>query len=162
MKDLPKIRVFLISALIVLLAVSCNKKNDVIPDVTVDFTLNLNDPQFINLNILGGAVLVDRNTNNWGLYAAGYAGSGIIVVKGLIEGEFFAYDRTCPHDYALNGSVIKVNLDPTGIGLAKCPQCGTTYLLTSFGTPYSGIGRYPLKNYNASADGYYVRVWNSY
>jgi nitrite reductase/ring-hydroxylating ferredoxin subunit len=124
--------------------------------------MNLNDPQFINLNVLGGAVLVDRNTNNWGHYAAGYAGSGIIVARGLRDGEFFAYDRTCPHDFALNGSVIKINLDPTGISIAKCPQCGTTYLLTSFGTPYSGVGKYPLKNYMADADGYYVRVWNSY
>lgn len=141
-------------------SVSCNKKNDVIPDVTINFTLNLNDPQFINLNAIGGAVTVNRNTNNWGFYAAGYAESGLIIARGVDE--FFAYDRTCPYDYALNGSAVKVNIDPSGFAKAKCPQCGTTYELISYGTPASGIGRYPLKNYKTSFEGLYVRVWNNY
>jgi hypothetical protein len=159
-KGLSKIRVFLLFTAISTGVISCNKKNDVIPDVTINFTLNLNDPQFINLNAIGGSVIVNRNTNNWGLYAAGYAESGLIIARGVDE--FFAYDRTCPYDYALNGSVVKVNPDPTGFAKAKCPQCGTTYELISYGTPASGIGRYPLKNYKTSFDGLYVRVWNNY
>ncbi|HEX2977400.1 MAG TPA: hypothetical protein VHO68_15810 [Bacteroidales bacterium] len=160
MSSFSKIKIFFILAVIAIAVVSCSKKNDVIPDVTVDFTINLNDPQFVNLNALGGAVAVNRNTNNWGYLSDGYSGSGIIVARGAEE--FYAYDRTCPHDYAQNGSVIKVNIDPQGFATAKCPQCGTTYSLISFGTPSSGVGRYPLKNYRTNSDGQFVRVWNSY
>lgn len=136
---------------------SCNKnKNDVIPDVDVDFNLDLNDPQFVNLNAMGGSDTVDSRTNNWGTGAAGFAGNGIIIYRG--PDEFYAYDRTCPYDYAVNSLSIKVKIDFT---LAVCPKCGTTYALAAFGTPASGIGRYPLKNYRTSFDGRFVRVWNN-
>jgi len=138
---------------------SCNKKNDVIPDVTVDFYLNLNDPQFTALNAFSGIVLVDANTNNNGLRSAGYDGNGIIIFAGVDE--FYAYDRTCPHDYAVNGLSIKVNIDPSNSLSAICPKCSTNYALSVGGTPSKGIGRYPLKNYKTSFDGRYVRVWNN-
>jgi nitrite reductase/ring-hydroxylating ferredoxin subunit len=151
-----KIRFFLIIIALAVTLSSCNKnKNDVIPDTIVDFTINLNDPQFVNLNALGGADTVDARTNNWGSFAAGFAGNGIIIYCG--GDEFYAYDRTCPYDYAVNGLSIKVKIDFT---LAICPKCGTTYALSAFGTPASGIGRYPLKNYRTSFDGGYVKVWN--
>ena len=135
---------------------SCKKnKNDVIPDVYIDFTLDLNDPEFVNLNALGGADTIDARTNNWGISAAGYNSNGIIIYRG--PDEFYAYDRTCPHDYAVNSLSIKVKIDFT---LAVCPKCGTTYALAANGTPASGIGRYPLKNYKTSFDGRFVRVWN--
>ena len=74
-----KIRFFLITALFVFILTSCNKKNDVIPDTYVSFTLDLNDPQFVNLAGFGGSVTVDSHTNNWGVGAAGYDGNGIII-----------------------------------------------------------------------------------
>ena len=55
------------------------KKNDVIPDVTIEFFLNVNDPQFIGLSTFGGIALVDARTNNFGIFAAGYGGNGIII-----------------------------------------------------------------------------------
>jgi len=155
-----KIGFFLIIFSITLTLDSCSKKNDVIPDVYVDFTLYLNDPQFVNLNAIGGSVAVNSLTNNWGRGAAGYAGNGIIVSSGVDE--FFAYDGTCPHDYAVNGLSVKVNIDKTNTMKAVCPKCGTIYELLSSGTPASGIGRYPLKNYRTSIYGNSVRVWNNY
>ena len=150
-----KISFFLITLTLVITFGSCNKNNDVIPDVYVDFTLDLNDPEFIDLNSLGGSVTVDANTNNWGIKAAGYNGNGIIIYSGLDE--FYAYDRTCPHDYEVNGLSIKINVD---FIKAICPRCSTTYELAAFGTPASGVGRYPLKNYRTSFDGRFIRVWN--
>ena len=45
---------------------SCTKaKNDVIPDVYVNFTLDINDPEFVNLSAIGSDT-VDAKTNNWG------------------------------------------------------------------------------------------------
>lgn len=154
-----KIRFFFVSIILVILFYSCNKRNDVIPDVIVDFMLDINDPQFVDLNALGGSVTVDANTNNWGHYAAGFDGNGIIIYSGVDE--FLAYDRTCPHDYALNGQSIKVNISKSSSIDAVCPECGTTYSLSANGTPSSGVGRYPLKNYRTSFDGRYIRVWNN-
>lgn len=154
-----KIRNF--SLLIVLVSVftSCKKdKNDVIPDVFVDFYINLSDPQFFDLTAPLNSVYIDASTNNLGLSAAGYDGNGIIIYRAS-EDEFYAYDRTCPHDFAVNGKSIQVSiLDQI---YAECPECGSKYGLPNFGTPLSGsVGRYPLKNYKTSFDGFRIRVWN--
>jgi nitrite reductase/ring-hydroxylating ferredoxin subunit len=152
-----KIAIFLIAVLITVSLTSCKKsKNDVIPDVYVDFTIDLNDPEFFDLNAIGNTKIVTSLTNNWGISAAGYGSNGIIVYRSTTE-EFYAYDRTCPHDFAVNSKSIKLNID--GI-FAVCPECGTTYALPSFGTPYSGIGRYPLKNYKTSFNGQFIHVWH--
>jgi len=153
-----KIRYFLISLAFVILLSSCRKKNDVIPDVTVNFSISINDPQFTGLQVFGGVVLVDSKTNNFGYQAAGYSGNGIIVFAGVDE--FYAYDRTCPHDYAVNELSEKVIIDPSNILTAICPRCSTYYALSAGGTPLKGPGQYPLKNYRTSFDGTYVRVWN--
>lgn len=153
-----KIRLFFLLCMVTAIASSCNKKNDVIPDVVVDFYLDINDPRFIDLNAIGGSVLVSSSTNN-DRYASGYAGSGIIVSRGVDE--FFAYDRTCPHDYALDGSVVQIAIDPLGFAKAVCPECKSTFELISYGTPASGVSRYPLKNYRTTFDGRYIRVWNN-
>ncbi len=153
-----KIRFFLIATALLVILSSCNKKNDVIPDTYVNFTLNLNDPEFVSLSGFGGSVTVNSQTNNYGPGAAGYDGNGIIICFGVEE--FYAYDRTCPHDYVVNSLSVKVNIDPSNSTIAICPKCGTKYGLTVGGTPASGVGRYPLKNYKTSFQGNYVTVWN--
>lgn len=157
MRPDSKIRFFLIATILVIVLYGCkNAKNDVIPDVYVNFTIDLLDPQFINLLAMGGSDTIDARTNNWGYRAEGYDGNGIIVYAGADE--YYAYDRTCPHDYAVNGLSVKVKVDFT---LAVCPQCGTKYALSAFGTPSSGVGRYPLKNYKTRYDGRFITVWNN-
>jgi nitrite reductase/ring-hydroxylating ferredoxin subunit len=150
-----KIAVFIFAIVYAIAASSCTKaKNDVIPDVYVNFTIDLADPEFVNLTAIGSDT-VDARTNNWGSGAAGFDGNGIIVFNG--GDAFYAFDRTCPHDYAIDGTSVKVNVDFT---IAVCPRCGTTYSLSASGTPASGVGRYPLKNYRTSFDGRFVTVWN--
>ena len=143
---------------IAMLLGSCEKgKNDVIPDVYVNFTIDLNDPEFTSLTSLFGSAYVNSSTNNWGTRAAGYNSNGIIVFTGADE--FYAYDRTCPHDYAVNNLSFQVNI--VDIIYAECPHCKTRYALTNYGTPTSdSIGKYPLKNYKTSFSGNYVTVWN--
>jgi nitrite reductase/ring-hydroxylating ferredoxin subunit len=154
-----KIIFFIMAIAFAVMFSSCNKNNDVVPDVIVDFSINLNDPQFTDLNVFGGTALINANTNNLGPYAAGYGGNGIIIFAGVDE--FYAYDRTCPHDYAVNGLSVKVTIDPSNSLNAICPECKTNYALAAGGTPSKGIGKYPLKNYITSLDGSYVRVWNN-
>jgi hypothetical protein len=158
LSSVSKIRFFLITSALALAITSCNKENDVIPDVYVDFTIDIYDPQFVNLNALGGSDTVDAHTNNWGPRSAGYDGNGIIVTAGV--NEFYAYDRTCPHDYEVNNISVQIRIDKINFAKAVCPRCGTVYELLSFGTPSSGIGRYPLKNYKTSFDGRNIWVRN--
>jgi nitrite reductase/ring-hydroxylating ferredoxin subunit len=136
---------------------ACSKENaDVIPDVYVDFTIDLLDPEFVTLGLIGASDSVDAKTNNWGYKSAGYDGNGIIVY--CSPDEYYAYDRTCPHDFASSGLSIKVKID---LGIAMCPYCNTKYALSTYGTPVSGPGKYPLKNYKTSfEDNRFIRVWN--
>ncbi|MBA4322587.1 MAG: hypothetical protein C0408_07190 [Odoribacter sp.] len=160
MDSKSKIIFFLIGSLIAFSLSSCKKsKFDVIPDVYVNFDIDLiNDIEFRDLAVIGNHVIVTRLTNNWGDRAAGYDNNGIIVYQSFTD-EFNAYDRTCPHDYAVNGLSVKINVDFT---IAICPKCSTNYALSAFGTPISGPGRYPLKNYKTSFTGQYVLVRNSF
>jgi nitrite reductase/ring-hydroxylating ferredoxin subunit len=157
LKTVSKIGFFLFATALAISAGSCSKaKNDVIPDVHVDFTLDILDPEFVNLAAIGSDT-VDGKTNNWGSHAAGgFMGNGIILYNG--GDAFYAYDRTCPHDYAINELSVKVKIDFT---IATCPTCGTVYSLAASGTPASGVGKYPLKNYRTSFDGRFLRVWNN-
>jgi hypothetical protein len=160
MASVSKIRFFFISLTLLVLPASCEKnKNDVIPDVYVNFYMDISsDILFRDLSSIGSSFIVNYLTNNWGYASAGYDSSGIIVYRSSPD-EFNAYDRTCPYDYFINGKVIKVNVDFTQ---AICPSCSTTYALAAFGSPISGPGRYPLKNYKTGFDGIVVHVWNYY
>jgi hypothetical protein len=153
-----KIRYFFISLAFLLLPASCeNNKNDVIPDVYVDFTMNISrDVLFRDLTSIGSSVIVNYLTNNWGYISAGYDSSGIIVYRSNLD-EFNAYDRTCPYDYVVKNKTVRVNVD---FMQAICPVCSTYYELSSYGSPSAGPGRYPLKNYKTSFFDPYVRVWN--
>jgi nitrite reductase/ring-hydroxylating ferredoxin subunit len=139
-----------------LIFVACeNEKNDVIPDVYINFIMDLHDPEFLSLSGIGGSVYISASTNNYGPSAAGYNGNGLIVHCG--PDAYYAYDRTCPHDFAVNGQSVRVNID---FMLAVCPVCSTKYALSAGGTPAEGIGQYPLKNYRTSFDGRFITVWN--
>jgi nitrite reductase/ring-hydroxylating ferredoxin subunit len=152
-----KIVIFFITVLTLFWLISCKKnKNDVIPDVYVDFYINMSDPAFFSLTAGMNSMIITSSTNNWGSRSAGYDNNGIIVYRSPLD-EFNAYDRTCPHDFVTNELSIKVNID--GLN-AICPQCSTTYALYGMGTPTSGPGRYPLKNYKTSFDGQTVHVWH--
>ena len=154
LKSKSKIGFFLIIMSFAISLSSCNKKNDVIPDVFVNFTLDTYDPEFVSLTSIGSDT-VDARTNNWGSLAAGFNGNGIIIYNG--GDDFYAYDRTCPHDYEANGLSIKVKIDFT---IAICPKCGTIYSLSASGTPASGIRKISSEKLRTSFDGRFVRVWN--
>ncbi len=158
------LRLFLIVPALLLLTVACNrKKNDVIPDIRIDFTITYSDPEFYDLfNAAGNSSILTASHRHLGIGTGGYDGNGIIIYNtGNIDfNEFAAFDRTCPHCYATDDVSVAVNVD--GI-FVDCPRCLTTYALGSFGMPMEpndGPGRYPLKNYHTSFSGYTIRVWN--
>jgi nitrite reductase/ring-hydroxylating ferredoxin subunit len=138
--------------------ISCSKvNNDIIPYAPVDFTIDLLDPEFANLSVIGISDTIDASTNNWGYRSAGYDGNGIIIYSG--PDVYYAYDRTCPHDFSVNGLSVRIRINQPAV--AVCPKCGTQYALSVYGTPISGPGKYSLKNYKTRFDGErYIRVWD--
>jgi nitrite reductase/ring-hydroxylating ferredoxin subunit len=152
-----KVGFFLIIIASILIISGCKKDNfHPVPDVTIDFYIDLTDPEFLNLTVETGYALINSATNNWGYLSAGFDNNGIIVYHSMGD-EFLAYDRTCPHDYALSGLSIAVDVD--GV-YAECPECKSTWALPSFGAPSAGPSRYPLKEYRTSFDGRFVHVFN--
>ncbi|HNY14015.1 MAG TPA: hypothetical protein PKI12_00655 [Bacteroidales bacterium] len=156
MSTISKLKIFFFLPAIMVFLSSCNKKtNDVIPYTYVDFTIDLMD--FPSINGMIGSDTVDASDLriDYRRYAGGFEGNGIIIYSGADA--YYAYDRTCPHDYVTDGRSVKVVADFT---VATCPVCGTVYALAASGTPASGPGRYPLKNYRTILNGRYLTVIN--
>ena len=158
--SVSNLRIFLLFTLVAMPLISCERdKNEVIPDVTVDFTITFSDPEFFDLFYSPGtSVLISSAHRHLGLGTAGFDGNGIIVYNTGLQGfEYGAFDRTCPHCYANDDVSVAVNVD--GV-YAICPRCSTNYALGGSGLPQSGPGQYYLKNYHTSFTGYSVRIWN--
>jgi len=134
---------FLTAALIV----SCSKKNDsqapVIPYVVVNFILNPNSTQYIELNHIGGSVPV----------TGGYRG---IIIYRKSDNEFMAYERACANDPTADSAQVRIEV--SGI-TCYCPKCKSKYILLD-GSPFEGPSQWPLKQYRTNYDGTYLYVSN--
>jgi len=138
-----KLRIFLLILVVSFLIEACNKdEKNIIPDTPTDFYLDLDNPMFIDLNAIGNSVIVTSSYQ--GNASAGYNNHGIIVYRAS-QTEFYAFDRTCTFEEQLNEAV---DLDiPTDL-TAKCPNCGSVYVLPGFAYPdKDGPAVYPLKQY---------------
>ena len=155
-------KIFLIGVVLTLSLTCCERNsNDPIPDVYVNFTIDLNKIEFNSLVTLGNSAIVTRETNNFGSRAAGYDNNGILIYRSLND-EFLAFDRTCPHCYAESEASIIIETEDSFSQEAICPVCGTVYSLDMNGMPEEGPGRYYLKDYKTQlSEGRYLTVWNN-
>ncbi len=154
-----KIVIFLVTLVIAVSFITCKKsKYDVVPDVYMDFYLDLTDITFKDLYAISNYVIITSKTPSTEFFdrSVGYDNNGIIVLHATEE-EFYAFDRTCPYDFAVNGLSIAVKADGFNV---VCPQCSTKYSLYGGGAPLSGIGNYPLKPYKAALVGQIVHIWH--
>ncbi|HHJ10748.1 MAG TPA: hypothetical protein ENK25_07630 [Bacteroidetes bacterium] len=132
-----------------------NSNNNIIPDVFVNFTLDLNDPMFNDLLSPGNTVVI--TSSYAGSESAGYNNHGILVYRAS-ETKFYAFDRTCTFEEAKDQAVV---IDNTGDAIAECPHCHSEYVLPGYGYPTDNSpARYPLKQYKTSFDGRFVHVYN--
>ncbi len=116
-----------------------------VPNVGVNFTIDLNQPQYNPLVVTGGSMLV----------AGGNAG---IIVYRYMPDQFQAYDCLCPYDGNSNTSAV-VSISTNKVQ-AQCPVCKTIFNLAD-GSVSSGPSSCPLKAYKATYDGSrYVTVTN--
>ncbi len=130
-----KINVKLIFILLSLILISSckNETHNNLPTVFVDYTLDLNKPEYYELNTLGNYVYITGGV------------SGIIVYHDL-DGSFKAYERACPYDfYDCGGRVSVTDLDRGIIADTMC--CGSEFSLTTDGLVLKGPATVPLREY---------------
>jgi hypothetical protein len=139
------VRAWLVIVLGVMIVFSCKKEEQPpeIPYVYVNFSLDPNSTQYINLNPVNG----------WETVSGGY--NGILIFRKSVS-EFTAFERACPYDPLKTGAQVRV--DQSGI-TCYCPICGSKFIMVD-GTPYEGPSRYSLKQYTTVYDGAILYISN--
>ncbi len=120
-----------------------------IPNLPFDRAIYLYDPEYINLQGVGGSAYVD-------------GGSKGLVVYRVSLTQFNVYERHCPF-YSSNGCG-RVSFDESGLYLVDddCfgQGCGAIYSLIN-GSVVQGPGTFPLVKYNCQFDGGVIlRIYN--
>jgi hypothetical protein len=131
--------------LVILFGQSCKKEEPQpeIPYVYVNFTVNPNSTEYLELN----------SVNGWVTVYGGY--QGIILFRSTIY-DFMAFERACPNDPTEPGARITVDTSGT---TAYCPVCKSKYILID-GSVYDGPSHWPLKQYGTTYDGSLLYVYN--
>lgn len=133
--------------LIVILICSCSKneinRNPYLQNISFEKTINLNLPQYDDLNYNGGAVYLNS-----------------VGIKGLIlfnfSNQIFAWEASCPNQYPSSCSTMKIDGVQT---VCNCDDykysLATGQLLSS-----SETNSYPMKLYFSEKNGNSVRISN--
>ncbi len=153
--SLSKIRNFFLILLCCFLLGACEEeKQKIIPHTYVNFSIRLDNPQFISLSSVGNAVVITSSYD--GSNSAGYDNNGIILYRAS-QDEFYAFDRTCTYDVEKSSAV---EIDDSGF-IAVCPVCSSNYVLPNIGFPTKeSPSKYALHQYKTSFDGLTVYVFN--
>jgi len=128
---MSKILLFFLSVILIGFFSNCNNQNPV-PEVYVNYTIQLSDPNFLPLTAVGGSIYIPYVGNK-----------GIIVVQSNFE-EFLAYDATCTYDPMHEWG--RVMIEPNNI-LAKDTVCGSQYSLMLNGIVNDGPAGLSLMQY---------------
>jgi Rieske Fe-S protein len=135
---------------------SCAKENtqanNPVPYVTVNRQINIDNPQYIQLNQPGGYVYLDGE---------GY--KGIVVIRDYAD-QFLAFDRACT--YHPGAACAKLIMDKSALNLI-CghydgndfePCCDSKF--STQGAVNNGPATYPLKQYYVSQSGSVLSISN--
>jgi nitrite reductase/ring-hydroxylating ferredoxin subunit len=137
------IKKFYLLAVIVLTFFSCGKSGDVIPNVSVNFQANINDPRLSALNSPGGAVIID-----------GYGIAGLIIYREP-DMSYAAYDRCSSYQPQ---NLCAVTLDNNSLTVTD-PCSGSKFSLAD-GTPVKAPATTSLKAYSVIVSNFEIFVSN--
>jgi len=124
-----------------LLFFACQKEEDYIQNVMVDYNLNLSLPEWADLQTVGNYIFIEDE-----------GVKGIIVYRQDFN-TYKTYDRNCSFEPSLSCA----RIDSVNSSIAICKCCNSKFLLSD-GTPFDGPALLPLKQYqnNLSADFLYI------
>lgn len=131
-----KVHLFLITLLFITINNSCRKKDDLVPNVAVNFTIFLSDPEFATLQTIGNYVFV----------TGGVCG---VVIYRYSQTEFYAYDRCCSYKPEDRCAVLP---DTTNSFFLNCPCCTSKFSIID-GSVQASPAERPLTMYEAVFDG---------
>ncbi len=138
-------KIFIFIIFLSIIFIQCDKKNnDVVPNVYVNFTIYVNEPDFSELNAIGNSVMVTGGSK------------GIILYRYSLN-EIFAYDRCCTYKPSEKNEYIQ--LIEQGSPLVIDSSCGSKFNLVD-GSVINGPAVLPLKKYNSDFDGNALHVYN--
>lgn len=113
------------------------------PNVYVNIYIYTTDPEFVNLNAVGGWVYITGGSR------------GIVVYRNSIE-EFMAYDRHCT--YEPSNSCARIEVEQSNItAVDSC--CGSKFVLTD-GSVINGPASLSLKRYPIKLEGNTLHIYN--
>jgi len=116
-------------SLFMLVSIKCKTPENKIPYLYVDFTINLDEPEFYELNAIGNYIYVTGGV------------SGIIIYRDSRD-VFIAYERACPYDPECG----RVYVIPDEYKM-RDSCCGSEFSLTLDGAVLKGPTELPLREY---------------
>ena len=132
-----------------LLLSSCNTKDDYIRDVYVNIYLDLNLPEYSDLQISGNSIFDVPK-----LIEAGVKG---IIIYHAVGDNYKVYDRNCSYEPSLACSFI----DSVSSSVAYCGCCSSAFLLSQDGAAANAPALLPLKQYRYSLlQGNQMHIYN--
>jgi len=144
MIDSQTFRGFFALILICLLLYSCkDDENNNIPLVEVNFSINIDNPEYIELKTIGGWVEVSGGSRGIILYRAN-------------QDEIRAYDRHCTFQPSSTCALVSVDINNIS---ATDQCCGSTFSIAD-GSVTKPPATVPLKSYSSRLDGSVLFVSN--
>ena len=144
MKDyFYKVTMILIGFILVTINQGCKKDSDEIPNVYVNFYININSTQYSELNNVGGFAYITGGVR------------GILIYRRSVD-EFLAFERNCPYQPSNSCAIVQVD-NSRVIAVDSC--CGSKFLLLD-GSVINGPATRQLKQYYAGFDGVTLHVSN--
>jgi len=137
-----KLALYILSTL--LFFSSCNTKDDYIQEVYVNINIDLNLPEYSDLQVSGNSIFIEGGVE------------GIIIYHG-VGNDYKVYDRNCSYQPSLSCSQI----DSVDAGIAYCSCCSSAFLLSNNANVLNSPALLPLKAYNWSlGNNNMLRIFN--
>tara|TARA_B100000768_G_C11010186_1_gene261648 strand:- start:69 stop:518 length:450 start_codon:yes stop_codon:yes gene_type:complete len=127
----------------ILFLANCNTKEDYIQEVYVNINIDLNLPEYSDLQVSGNALFIEGGVE------------GIIIYHGVGK-DYKVYDRNCSYEPSLSCSFI----DSINSGIAYCGCCSSAFLLSNNASVLNSPALLPLKTYNWSLSGSQMHISN--
>lgn len=116
---------------------------NLIPNVAVNQTLYLSQPQYFPLGVVNGWIYLNGGSK------------GIIVFRKSLD-QFMAYERHSPYQSDMNCSILNVD----SLNLVAIEDCGNSEYSLVNGTVLSGPASVQLKMYNTQLSGDVLEIFN--
>jgi len=122
---------------------TCNTKDDYIQEIYVNIFIDLNLPEYSDLQVSGNFIFIEGGVE------------GIIIYHG-VGNDYKVYDRNCSYEPSLSCSLI----DSVDAGIAYCGCCSSAFLLSNDASVLNSPALLPLKKYYWTLSGSQMHISN--